>query len=123
MKKIDYKFAAFKVTYQSNNTNHLILIAQNELAASIHYPVLAMSIDISISYSKDKDYFDLLITLNDYDSYYELNLGVGTDTNVDEQTNILAQAIDKQLVKELWVGYPKDNSIVLYGTAMALSYH
>jgi hypothetical protein len=123
MKKIDYRFAGFKVTYQSNNINHLILITQNDVAASIHYPVLSISTDVSISYSKDNNYFDLLITLNDYDSYYELNFSIGMDPNIDEQINILAQAIDKNLVTELWVAYPKDNLIVPYGAAMALSYH
>jgi len=116
MKKLDYAFKGFTLTYQPNNTNHLILIVANDMAASIVYPSLTISTNISLKYSMNKEYLDLFVYINDADQFLELNY------HVDERTIALAYAIDNSLITDLWVAYYQGDKMLSFGTAIQLSH-
>lgn len=116
MQKLNFKFNAFNMTYQPNNTNNLILIVADDVAASIIYPTLAISTNISLSCTMKNGYFDLCINLNDSKQFFELNLPL------NDETKSLSACIDRSVVTELWIGFLVDKKLIPYGTALALSH-
>ena len=62
--KLDFTFKGFHITKQSNDTFHLILLVANDMAATLLYPALSMSTNISVSYLISNRYFDLFRKFN-----------------------------------------------------------
>jgi hypothetical protein len=73
MEKLNFTFKGFRLTNQNNNTHHLILVVANDISASVIYPEIATSTNLSISYIKQNEYIDLYINLNDSKRFFELN--------------------------------------------------
>jgi len=117
MQKIPFTFRGFKVTYQPNGTNHLIVIVPNDVAASIIYPQLSISAGVSINYNEASGYFDLFVTMNDSEGFFELNFPVS------DETKTLATFINRNLVTNIWIGYYRKESLIPYGAAIELKYH
>ncbi len=115
MEKIAFDFSGFTVTTKVNNKYDLIVWAKNDITASYLYPDLTASTNISVKYNLlNRDYFDLIIILNDFNSYYEINV------YVDDKTKLLAYAIDNETLTNLWVGYYVGSDSKIWGTAIPI---
>lgn len=104
----------WEITYQPDGTSHLFLKAINDMNASIAYSILANSTSVSLTYKLDNqnDYFNFRILLNNKEQFIEFNY------SLNRKQKELASIIDKNLLTNLWVGYPHSESLQTYGMAI-----